>query len=318
MKFWWIQPLARALVALGLPLLVPALITILIWALPGNPAEIICPPSICTGGEELAARWHLDQGPWAFYSHWIFSAVQLDFGDSWRVLTGKPVIELMTQTIPNTLLLIGLALIPITAGSVLGAFQRPSKKWDPLLVSLSVLPVVVLALLAAAVVELNFAGSDSEGFGYWMRMLAAALTLGIADGALSGSILGNRSMFEQENQQRYVGISVLRGESNFSNTLPNLAGALVGQYRSRIVQLLSGAVIVEVIVQVDGFGALLWRGTLMQDFGVVLAAATVFASLSSALLFFQALVEIAQNLHQRRSPTIDLDIDMTETSGVSS
>ena len=307
MKFWWIQPLARAIVAFALPLLVPALITAMIWALPGNPAEIICPPSICTGGEELAARWNLDKGPLGFYSHWISSALKFDFGDSWRVLTGKPVLELMHQTIPNTLLLIALALIPITAGSVLGAFQQPSKRWDPLLVFLGVLPVVVLALLAAAVVEINFAGAEDEGLGYWMRMIAAALTLGIADGALSGSILGNRSMFEQENQQRYVGISVLRGESNFSNTLPNLAGAIVGQYRSRIVHLLSGAVIVEVIVRVDGFGALLWRGTLMQDFGVVLAAATVFATLSSVLLLFQAIVEVLQNLHQRRSPKLDID-----------
>ena len=63
----------------------------------------------------------------------------------------------------------------------------------------------------------------------------------------------------------------------------------------------------EVIVRVDGFGALLWRGTLMQDFGVVLAAATVFATLSSVLLLFQAIVEVLQNLHQRRSPKLDID-----------
>jgi ABC-type dipeptide/oligopeptide/nickel transport system permease component len=279
----------------------------MIWSLPGDPVEIICPPSICTGGEELAARWNLDQGPWGFYTEWVSSALQFEFGDSWRVLTGKPVLELMQQTIPNTFLLIVLALIPITVGSVLGAFQKPSKRWDSVLVFLNVWPVVVLALLAAAIVELNFAGADDDGLGYWVRMLAAALTLGVADGALSGSILGNRSMFEQENQQRYVGISLLRGESNFSNTLPNLAGALVGQYRSRVVQLLSGAVIVEVIVRVDGFGALLWRGTLLQDFGVVLAAATTFATLSSVLLFFQAVIEILQNLHQRRAPQIDWD-----------
>lgn len=310
MKLWWIQPLARAIVAVALPLSVPALITVLIWALPGNPAEIICPPSICTGGEELAARWHLDEGPIGFYTHWVSSALTFDFGPSWRVLTGKPVLELMTQTIPNTLLLILLALIPITVGSVVGAFQKPAKVWDPLLVFLGVLPVVALALLAAAVVEINFAGAGDDGLGYWSRMIAAALTLGIADGALSGSILGNRAIFEQENQQRYVGISVLRGESNFSNTLPNLAGSLVGQYRTRVVQLLSGAVIVEVIVKVDGFGALLWRGTLMQDFGVVLAAATVFASISAALLMLQAIVEVAQSLHQRRAPVIDVGGDV--------
>ena len=184
-----------------------------------NPAEIFVHRVFVLVAKNLQHAGILDKGPLGFYTNWIGSALQFDFGDSWRVLTGKPVLELMTQTIPNTLLLILLALIPITVGSVLGAFQRPSKRWDPALLFLSVLPVVVLALLAAAVVELNFAGTEDEGLGYWIRLVAAAFTLGIADGALSGSILGNRSMFEQENQQRYVGISILRGESNFSNTL---------------------------------------------------------------------------------------------------
>ncbi len=46
----------------------------------------------------------------------------------------------------------------------------------------------------------------------------------------------------------------------------------------------------------------------MQDFGLVLAAATVFATLSSVLLLFQALVEILQNLHQRRAPRLDDEV----------
>ena len=305
MKFWWIQPLARAIVAVSLPFLVPACITVLIWALPGNPADIICPPSICTGGEELAKRWHLDQGALGFYSHWISNAIQLDFGDSWRVLTGEKVSTLMKNTIPSTLLLMIFALVPISIGSLMGAFGRPSKKLDPLLLLLGVLPVVVLALIASALVEMNFGGDSYDGVGYWARLIAGALTLGIADGALTGSILGFRSLFERENQQRYVGISLLRGESNFSNTLPNLAGTLVGQYRARIVQLLSSAVIVEVIVGVDGFGSLLWKGTLKQDFGVVLAAATIFASISAVFLFLQAVLEVLQMLHQRKAPNLD-------------
>ena len=45
----------------------------------------------------------------------------------------------------------------------------------------------------------------------------------------------------------------------------------------------------------------------MQDFGVVLAAATVFACLSSGLLFFQELVEVLQNLHERRAPKLNFE-----------
>ena len=39
MKRWWAQPLVRAVVALALPFAVPAIITLLIWALPGSPVS---------------------------------------------------------------------------------------------------------------------------------------------------------------------------------------------------------------------------------------------------------------------------------------
>ena len=292
-------------VAVLLPLLVPACITLLIWSLPGDPAEIICPPSICTGGEELAQRWNLDKGPLGFYFHWISSAIVGDFGNSWRVLTGKEVSVLIQEKMPSTLLLIALSLIPISLGAFLGALRRPQKRWDPVLSVLGVLPMVVLALLASAMVELRFGGDSYDGIAYWSKMIAGALTLGIADGALSGMIMGFRGLFIRENQQRYVGVALLRGETSISNTLPNLAGSLSGQYRARIIQLLSGSVIVEVIVGIDGFGALLWRGTLLQDFGVVLAAATMFATMSALLLFAQALLEILQMLHIRQAPDLE-------------
>ena len=87
-----------------------------------------------------------------------------------------------------------------------------------------------------------------------------------------------------------------------SNTLPNVLPAIAGQMRARLLHLLSGAVIVEVVIRIDGLGDLLWQGTLTQDFGVVLASAFAFAVLSAVLLLGQALVEIGVALHVRRSP----------------
>ena len=100
----------------------------------------------------------------------------------------------------------------------------------------------------------------------------------------------------------YVAFAVLRGERPIENSLPNVAPALIGQVRARIVHLLSGAVIVEVILRIDGLGSLLWGGTLRQDFGVVLAAATLFAVVSSALLILQAVLETMVALQVRRAP----------------
>ena len=107
----------------------------------------------------------------------------------------------------------------------------------------------------------------------------------------------------EENQQRYVGVAILRGERTLENTLPNVAPALVGQMRARVIHLLSGAVVVEVILRIDGLGDLLWGGTLKQDFGVVLGAATLFGAVSAVLLLIQAFVEIVVALHVRRAPS---------------
>ena len=41
MKQWWLRPLVRLVAAVLLPFAVPLIITLLIWALPGDPASII-------------------------------------------------------------------------------------------------------------------------------------------------------------------------------------------------------------------------------------------------------------------------------------
>ena len=307
MKRWWLRPAVRLIAALLLPIIVPAVITALIWALPGDPASIICPPETCGGTSALAERWHLDAGPVAFFQAWLGGALGGDFGSSWRLQQGVPISEMLLVSIPNTLMLSALALVPISLGVVAAATERVPARLDAPLYLLGLIPAVVLALLAAALVELNLGGGASlSGSGQWARLLAGAAVLGAADGAFSGAVTGTRGLFTRENQQRYVGIAVLRGETRLSNTLPNVAPALAGQLRARTLHLLSGAVIVETILRIDGLGDLLWGGTLLQDFGVVLACATCFAALSALLLLSQALLEIGVAAWVRRTPRVPL------------
>lgn len=302
MKRWWITPAVRVLVALVLPAAVPAIITMFIWALPGDPASIICPPESCGGSEALAARWHLDKGPWSFFSGWLQGAVRGDFGNSWRLHQGVSVASLLTEAVPVTLALVGLALIPMTAATVGAASGRLPSKLDPALQVAGLVPALVLALVAAALVDLRFGTASLSGSAVFIRLAAGALVLGFADGAFSSTVLGIRGMFRTENRQRYAGVALLRGERRIDNTLPNVAPAMAGQLRARVLHLLSGAVVVEVVLQLNGLGDLMWGGTLLQDFGVVLAAATAFAALSASLLAIQAVVEILTALHVRRHP----------------
>lgn len=309
MSQWWIRPSIRVFSALFLPLLVPGIITFFIWALPGDPASNICPPERCDT-EILAREFNLDQGAWIFFTDWLANALGGNFGRSWRVVQGIEIQELLYDAFPKTILLLLFSLIPITIGALIGALEVVRSKWDPILIMVGIVPVVVFALISAAVVEINYAGSNLEDQANWARILMGALTLGFADAAFSGSLIGFRDTLVQEKNQRYVGVSILRGETVLSNTLPNVFNALIGQYRSRILHILSGLVIVEVIVGINGVGSYLWKGTLSQDFGLVLATATIFAVFSGVLLIVQAVAECLVAMHIRKAPT---DIRMAES-----
>jgi len=302
MAGWWLRPLLRLGAAATLPLVVPALVAAVVWALPGDPAEIICPRSTCTGGAELAARWRLDAGPWAFYQAWLGDALGGEFGRSWRVLQGVPVAELLTEAVPNTLVLVGAAGLLVTLAGLGGLTGALGARAEALARAVGVAPAVLLGLLAAASIELRY-GADAFGpdAASW-RLVAGVAVLVLADGAFGGALAGARAATAAERAARYVGVAVLRGEAPLDNMLPNLAPALVGQLRARLVQLLSGAVVVEVVLRLDGVGDLLWTGTLLQDFGVVIAAATVFAVFSAVLLAAQAVAELIIGGVVRRVP----------------
>ncbi len=302
MKQWWLRPAVRIGAALLLPVLVPAIITMLLWALPGDPVGIICPEQICSGGEALAAKWHLDQGPLHFYTTWLGAAVTGDFGATWRWQAGTDIRMLMAESTPTTLLLLAFAMVSVAIGTLVGASQRVPTRALAVLQVVGLVPGIVLALAGAAWVELEYGAMSFSGTALWARLLVGAAVIGLADGAFSGTILGTGALFGSEARQRYVGIAILRGERVVSNTLPNVMPALAGQLRARTLHLLSGAVIVEAIVGIDGLGDLLLRGALNQDFGLVLASATAFASFSSVLLLAQAGVEIATAAMVRRSP----------------
>jgi peptide/nickel transport system permease protein len=294
----------RLIAALMLPALVPGIITGLIWALPGDPASLICPPSVCGGTEALARRWNLDGGAIQFFIGWALDAMRGDFGNSWRLFQGMRVSELVGDAIPNTIALVALSTLLISTGVTGAATGWLSPRFDPLLRAAGMIPALVLALVGAASVELMYGFDSFTGAGKMARLLVGAGVLGLADGAFTGAVTGTRGLFSREQQQRYVGVAILRGERALHNTLPNVAPALIGQFRARILHLLSGAVVVEVILRIDGIGDLLWGGTLKQDFGVVLATATVFACFSGALLLAQAIGEIVVALHVRRSPSV--------------
>lgn len=307
--------MVRAGAGLLLPFLVPAIIAMIIWGLPGDPATTICPPGTCgeTARQALIERYNLSD-PFSFLGTWLSRAVFLDFGVSPVSIAGKSVWALVATSVPNTALVMLIAFIPIMLGTVGAALSWLPRQIDAVLQTIGMVPAVIFALFVVAAITINGWG-DVGAFSIpffehdsWeispVKLLSAGLVLALADGALSGAVLGTRSVFDTEFKQRYVGIAILRGEGPMSNALPNILPTLVGQFRSRVLHLLSGTVIVEVVLGIEGIGDLLWRGTLDNDYFVVLGAAWGFALLSAILLIFQALSGVYMELMVRRSPKV--------------
>jgi ABC-type dipeptide/oligopeptide/nickel transport system permease component len=167
---------------------------------------------------------------------------------------------------------------------------------------MGMVPALVLALAGSALITIAF-GSESHGTAAnSLRLLLGALALAIADASLSGTVDGVEELVGNERRQRYVQIGVLRGENELQNVLPNILPALAGQFRARLLNLLSSAVIIEVILEIDGIGDMLWAGTVKQDFGLVLGCTFAFVVISSVFLLLQAAVEITTALKVRSSP----------------
>jgi ABC-type dipeptide/oligopeptide/nickel transport system permease component len=249
----------------------------------------------------MVEHWHLESVS-SFYTAWLGSAVQGDFGHGIAYQQGQAVSSLLWESLPNTTLVILIALIPIFLGTALVSLGRLKPNLDPIWQVMGAPPAVILALFAIAALVISYGVEEI----WFLPILCAGLILGVSDGILAAAIVGTRSTYETEMKQRYVGIAVLRGETVLSNTLPNVLPALVGQFRARMLHILSGTVVVEVVLQVNGLGDLLFRATLLQDFFVVLAAAWGFSLISAALLFLQAVCEIGIATHVRRTPKVVL------------
>jgi peptide/nickel transport system permease protein len=144
--------LARVAQAAIVVLVAATLAFVLLHLAPGDPFSSL-------GGEgitpELRDRWRalygIDRPIWAQYVDWLGRAARGDLGRS--ITQHRPVVAILGDALPNTLLLMGLAFgASLLAGTALGAWQgaRAGSRADRLLGTLSLvvysLPEFWLAL----------------------------------------------------------------------------------------------------------------------------------------------------------------------------
>ena len=317
-----VGPLLKLAKGIGVIFMIILLNFFLIRLAPGDPVQVMAGEAGAADAqfiEQLRAQFMLDQPWYVQLGKYLWDVVQFDLGFSYR--QHAPVIDLIWDRLPATLLLTGTAFVfAIASGIGLGvlAGMRARRFADWLVSGLSLVffatPLFWLSLLMVMTfsVWLNWfpssgmetIGANLAGWDYALdvaRHLALpALTLGLFYMAIYARMT-RASVLEVKNLD-YVRTAVSKGlkprlvvrRHVLRNALPpivTLAGMQAGQ-------LLGGAVLTETVFAWPGIGRLAFDALLQRDYTVLLG---VFFMASVMVIVFNWITDLLHALIDPRT-----------------
>ncbi len=293
----------------------------LIRAAPGDPAQVLAGEAGAADAqllEQLRERFGLNEPLLTQLWIYIKGYMTFDLGFSYR--QQQPVLTLVLDRLPATLLLTGAAfIISLALGVVMGALAaRRAGRWsDSLITTLSLVfyatPLFWIALMSQIVFSLKFGlvpnvGYETIGANYTglaraldigHHLILPAMTLGLFFTALYARMM-RASMLEVAGADfvktaRAKGLSpgiVSRRHVARNAILPvvTLAGLQAGQ-------LVGGAVLTETVFAWPGIGRLMFDALVQRDYSVLLG---VFFMSSAMVVGFNILTDLVYRIADPR------------------
>ena len=230
---------------------------------------------------------------------------------------GKPVSEVLSETLPNTIVLaFGAILIALFLGSLLGiiAMQWHRTVWDQLILFISTMGMSVPSFLSAILfswlfgyvlhewTQLNMTGSlfEVDDFGegrriQWRNLILPSLVLGIRPVAVITQLM--RSSLLDVYSQEYIKTARAKGLSNrqvlWRHALKNALNPVITALSGYFASLLAGAVFVEYIFGWKGLGKEIVTALNFLDIPVLMGAVLTIASL---FIIINILVDIVYTM----------------------
>jgi peptide/nickel transport system permease protein len=293
----------------------------LIRAAPGDPAQVLAGEAGAADAqllEQLRQRFGLNEPITTQLWIYIKGYMTFDLGFSYR--QQQPVLSLVLDRLPATLLLTGAAFfVSLALGIVMGALAaRRAGRWsDSLITTLSLVfyatPLFWIALMSQIVFSLKLGlvpnvGYETIGANYTglaraldigHHLILPALTLGLFFTALYARMM-RASMLEVAGADfvktaRAKGLSpgiVSRRHVARNAILPvvTLAGLQAGQ-------LVGGAVLTETVFAWPGIGRLMFDALVQRDYSVLLG---VFFMSSAMVVGFNILTDLVYRIADPR------------------
>ena len=264
---------------------------------PGGPfdGEQVWPPEIQAN---ILRKYHLDDPLPLQYFHWIKQLAQGDLNESFQYI-GKPVKEIIFETLPTSILLgsvsLGICLLLGLLGAVFSVLKKDSAL-DRLLLFFSASFLSIPVFLVASLSVLFFS--------LWLKWLPPALWEGPSSAVLPILTLSLRPWAIVFQLTRASLLEILKSdfirtargkgldESKiiFKHALKNSLIPLLGTIGPLAANLVTGSFLVELIFQVPGMGKYFVHAVLNRDYPLVMGVTLTYGSI---LILTQLLVDVA-------------------------
>ena len=287
----------------AVPILIGAstIIFFLMHAAPGDPTSIyLGNPNIDARViEQMRENLGLDQPVHIQYVKWISSFLKGEFGYSFS--QKRPIADILKDTIPNTLILSGVALaIIFVLGVVIGTVQAvrqyswgdnlatalafffysmPSFWFGLMLILLFAYKLQWLPASQMTSVNYEFMSGSAQLTDRLKHLLMPALALGVG-GAASVARYMRSGMLEQVHQD-YVRTARAKGLSEgkviFKHAMRNALIPVITLLGLFLPFLMAGSVLIETVFAWPGMGRTIVTAIFQRDYPVVLATAFVIS-----------------------------------------
>ena len=284
-----IYTIKRVLLAMLIVACAVSTMFLMIHAVPGDPANVMLGPRATPEIKEaLRARLHLDQPLTTQLFYFFKGLVSGNFGFDLR--SNRPVLDIVLEQLPHTLVLVSSALIVSILGVPVGCYAAIHRngKFDRIVGAISVsiiaMPAIVVGLymLLFFSVELRLfpvigAGDSQDWLDYLWHLTLPVVTIGIAwIGYISRLV--RASMIEVLSQNhvrmaRAFGLPEARVMSRYALRIAVLPS--ITMMGVSVAFILSSTVITEIIFARPGLGSLLYESVLSRNYPLVMGTVLV-------------------------------------------
>lgn len=233
---------------------------------------------------EIRRLYGLDRPFLLQYMHWLGDAVQGNLSVS--LLSGEAVSESIARRLPNTLLIVGLALVvSMAVGIPLGiaASVRPGSRLDgfvSVLGSLGIaLPGFWLAMILVAVFAMKLhwfpaSGAKALSDEPWAALHHALLpALALAASGIAEVARQSRSALLEVMSSQYVRTLHAKGLPQrlvfWKHGLKNVSVTLLTVFGLLVNRMLGATVVIEAVFAIPGMGSLIVNAATGKDYPVV-------------------------------------------------